>query len=150
MKSYLLLICIVVIIGGCATPRPQNHLYNTCSGKNKKELVEAVAALMVSEGFDIQLANENIGIVQASKTMTSWGTTYAIRWKISCSDNSVKGNACLAIVGSSINKSMVNADDCTPMGEKSSTDWEPYWVVRKGLEKLCGINTVIEIEQPVK
>lgn len=146
MKVAIILLCMVAL-AGCAAPRPQNHVVNECGGKTKKELVEVVAAILTAEGFDIQIANETIGIVQASKSTTSWGTTTAVRWKVQCANNSIRANACLAIVSSTVSPSSANANNCTPLGDDTSKDWAGYWEFRKKIEEVCGSKIVIEIEK---
>lgn len=149
MKSVLCIL-IAVFVVGCATPRPQNHVVNDCGGKTKKELVEIVAAILTSEGFDIQLANEAIGVVQASKNSTSWGTTTAVRWKVQCGNNSIKANACLAIVSSTVSPTSANTNNCTPLGDDTSKDWSGYWDFRNKIEETCGAKVLIEVEKESK
>lgn len=131
---------IAVLFAACA-PRPI-QLTTPCASKSTKEIVAALSALVMAEGMQLTLVNDNIGILQAStaESHSIWtGTSSTLQWIFT-----IKGDTVLAYA-KAIDQSRNAFGAVTYTNETYYSDsklhpnsnaW--YWNVRRGLETLCG------------
>lgn len=127
-----------VLFTACAQ-RPI-QLTTPCPTKPMREVVSSLSALVIAEGMQITLVNENIGILQASspEDHSIWTGLYTIRQWIF----TMKGDTVLAYA-KTIDQSRnafgaTLATSETYYSDKVHPDHAWYWNVRRGLETLCG------------
>jgi hypothetical protein len=123
---------------GCAQ-RPIK-LVTPCTTQSTSDLIAALTALVVSEGMNISLVNEKVGILQAStaEEHSIWtGATTSNHWTFTVRDGKVEAIAKSLSVSKNAFGATISSSE-TYYNDKAHKDWKWYWNVRNGLEALCG------------
>lgn len=145
IKKPIPAVVLTTVVAACAQ-RPI-QITAPCQTKSAKEIIANLSALMAAEGMQITLANEQVGVLQAStaEERDPWTGMYTTKaWSLVVKDGTVQAYA------KTINQSrnafgVVVATNETYYSDKVHQDWMWYWNVRRGLQELCGTDvTFIE------
>ena len=168
MRSIVNLLFLALVATSCVGVKIQQHNL-PCHSRNKAQVVQSAAALLVQHGFKITMADTLIGLVQAEtdETFDIWsGTTGRRVWQISLrrelgpittakpGDNAIltqptDQNPLFVVATAKTVTQSKNAFGATLASaehyydDKAHKDWEWYWGVRQGLESVCDAKVVI-------
>ncbi|MCE7933188.1 MAG: hypothetical protein DYG96_01205 [Chlorobi bacterium CHB2] len=129
---------IAVLFAACA-PRPI-QLTTPCASKSTKEIVAALSALVMAEGMQLTLVNDNIGILQAStaEDHSIWTGIYSTKqWVFTMKSDTVLAYAKTVDQSRNAFGAVLSTSE-TYYSDKVHPDHAWYWNVRRGLETLCG------------
>jgi hypothetical protein len=145
LTRWLLASSLLMIVG-CAQ-RPIK-LVTPCTSQSTSDLIAALTALVVSEGMNVTLVNEKVGILQASSAedRSIWtGATTSNHWTFTVREGKVEPIAkSLTQTKNAFGATLSSSE--TYYTDKADQDWKWYWNVRNGLQTLCGSQVRITVD----
>jgi hypothetical protein len=133
MYKFLVAVALSLCVVGCSGPQ---QIVAPCSGKPQKDVIAYIASVMVNEGMEITLVNEEAGIVQAKSTGHSWTSGGDRYWSVSMRHDTVIAVAKVVSTGSMAST--------TYYGDNTHSSHTWYWSVRNAIEQVCGVTVMIQ------
>ena len=146
MTTRLLVVLLALAtIAGCVQ-RPI-RITTACTPHTTTELITALTSLVASEGMNVTLVNENVGLLQASSpehTSLLTGTS-SNHWTFTIKDGRIDAYAKALFRTTNQYGATVSSSEYF-YSDKDDRDNKWYWNVRNGLQRLCG-DSITFVEQ---
>ncbi len=139
IRRYLPLALVAVAVCGCA--KKPILLTTPCPQVPVADFMRDMAAILMSEGFEVKVMNETVGLLQAESAPdhSIWtGATTVNRWSFTFVDGGcVQANAS-SYSGSQNVFGATTATSMTPYDDNTNKSVTWYWNVRNKLQQMCG------------
>ena len=142
-RSILAVSILSVAVFFAACVKRPIQLTTPCPAKPVKEVVGTLSALVLAEGMQITLVNDNVGILQAATPEDhSWTGAYSTnQWTFSMKGDTVLAFAKAVQQTRNAFGAMLSSYE-SYLTDEVHPDYLWYWNVRRGLEALCGEKVV--------
>lgn len=138
MKSVAIAAAVLALSVGCAS-RPI-QLVTPCGSHDTKSTLKYLSGLVAAEGMQIELVNEDVGILRASlgPEHDFWtGMNLTKQWQFTIRGDTVLAFAKTISVSQNAFGATVGSSE-TYYSDKAHSDWTWYWNVRNPLQSFCG------------
>jgi hypothetical protein len=135
------IICLLFVITAIGCAKKPIMLTTPCPVMARDTLAQQLVGVLLSEGFEIRLLNEKLGLIQAETApdYSIWtGMTTVNKWSITIREDRTVEAYASSYMGSQNIFGATNATSMTPYDDRAHESHTWYWSVRNRLESLCG------------